>query len=67
MIGNEWRPKTLKAIVERIVVGLAALLICAGASPAAELHPIVDVESGYLFGATANGKWMKGSSEGAAG
>ncbi len=59
MIGNEWRPKTLKAIVERIVVGLAALLICAGASPAAELHPIVDVESGYLFGATANGKWMK--------
>jgi len=34
------------------------LLICA-ATPAADLHPIVDVQSGYLFGATADGKWMK--------
>lgn len=25
----------------------------------AELHPIVDVQSGYLFGATAAGKWIK--------
>jgi hypothetical protein len=25
----------------------------------AELHPIVDVQSGYLFGATADGKWIK--------
>jgi hypothetical protein len=33
-------------------------LICAGA-PAAELHPIVEVQSGYLFGATTDGKWMK--------
>ena len=37
---------------------LAALLICA-AAPAAELHPIVEVQSGYLFGATADGKWIK--------
>ena len=59
MIGNEWRPQTLKATVERIVLGLAALLICAGVSPAAELHPIVEFQSGYLFGATSNGKWMK--------
>jgi hypothetical protein len=34
------------------------LLICA-AAPAADLHPIVEVEFGYFFGATANGKWMK--------
>src|SRR2546428_10740335 len=59
MIGNEWRPQSSKATVERIVLGLAALLICAGVSPAAELHPIVEVHSGYLFGATSNGKWMK--------
>src|SRR5947209_2112722 len=59
MIGNEWRPQTLKATVERIVLGLAALLICAGVSPAAELHPIVEFQSGYLFGATSNGKWIK--------
>lgn len=26
---------------------------------AADLHPIVEVKSGYLFGATADGKWLK--------
>jgi hypothetical protein len=25
----------------------------------ADLHPIVEVKSGYLFGATANGRWIK--------
>jgi hypothetical protein len=25
----------------------------------ADVHPIVDVQSGYLFGATADGKWIK--------
>src|SRR5438132_4662923 len=49
----------MKATLERIFAGLAALLICAGASPAADLHPIVEVQSGYLFGATSNGKWIK--------
>jgi hypothetical protein len=42
----------------KIVVGIGALLICAGAA-ASELHPIVEIESGYLFGATADGKWIK--------
>jgi len=27
---------------------------------AADLHPIVEVQSGYLFGAIADGKWIKG-------
>ena len=49
----------MKPTLERIFAGLAALLICTGASSAADLHPIVEVQSGYLFGATANGKWMK--------
>ena len=40
------------------ITAFGALLICA-AAPAAELHPIVEVQSGYLFGATADGKWMK--------
>jgi hypothetical protein len=35
------------------------LLICTGASPAADLHPIVEVESGYFFGAISDGKWIK--------
>jgi hypothetical protein len=39
------------------ITTLLALLICAAA--AGELHPIVDVESRYLFGATADGKWIK--------
>jgi len=25
----------------------------------ADVHPIVEVQSGYLFGATADGKWIK--------
>jgi hypothetical protein len=49
----------LKTPVERTLVVVAALLICAGASPAADLHPIVEVKSGYLFGAISNGKWIK--------
>jgi hypothetical protein len=34
------------------------IVFCAGAT-AAELHPIVEVRSGYLFGAVADGKWTK--------
>jgi hypothetical protein len=49
----------MKAILEGIFAGLAALLICTGASPAADLHPIVEVQSGYLFGAISDGKWIK--------
>ena len=49
----------MKATLERIFAGVAALLICTGASPASDLHPIVEVESGYLFGAISDGKWIK--------
>ena len=42
----------------KFITALGALLICAGVA-AAELHPIVEVQSGYLFGATGNGKWIK--------
>jgi hypothetical protein len=49
----------MKATLEKTFAGLAALLIWTGASPAADLHPIVEVESGYLFGAISDGKWIK--------
>src|SRR6266576_716917 len=49
----------MKTTVKRIVLGVAAVLICATGSLAADSHPIVDVESGFLFGATSNGKWIK--------
>jgi len=49
----------MKAAGERIFVGVAAALICTGASLAADLHPIVEVQSGYLFGAISDGKWIK--------
>ena len=42
----------------RIVPLLLGLSICPLAI-AAEVHPIVEVQSGYLFGATADGKWIK--------
>src|SRR5216117_2755913 len=49
----------MKTRVERILVGVAAVLICAGGSLAADLHPIVEVQSGYLFGAISDGTWIK--------
>jgi hypothetical protein len=49
----------MKATPEKTFAGLAVLLICTGASPAADLHPIVEVQSGYLFGAISDGKWIK--------
>ena len=59
MTGNEWRSIDVKTTVQRSLVIIAALLMCAGASTAAELHPIVEVQSGYLLGATKDGKWIK--------
>jgi len=49
----------VKTTVERTLVVVTALLMCARASAAADLHPIVEVQSGYLFGAISNGKWVK--------
>jgi len=49
----------LKLTLERIFDGLAALLISIGASSAADLHPIAEVQSGYLFGAISDGTWIK--------
>ena len=42
----------------KITIAFGSLWICASAL-AAELHPIVEVESGYFFGATSEGKWIK--------
>jgi hypothetical protein len=33
--------------------------MCTGGSFAADVHPIVEVQSGYLFGAICEGKWIK--------
>jgi len=49
----------LEPTLERTLAGLVVLLICTRASPAADLHPIVEVPSGYLFGAISDGKWVK--------
>src|SRR5215510_7209109 len=49
----------LKTTVERNLVVVAAVLMFATALPAAELHPILEVQSGYLFGAISDGKWIK--------
>jgi FG-GAP repeat len=43
----------------RLITALSVLSICGKATIAAELHPIVEVQSGHLFGATADGKWIK--------
>lgn len=45
----------------KIIVCLTLLSICLGAR-AADLHPIVEVKTGYFFGAVENGKWIKAES-----
>ncbi len=42
----------------KLVTALGVSLICAAAA-AGDLHPIVEAQSGYLFGAIADGKWIK--------
>src|SRR5262245_26954786 len=49
----------LKTTVEKTLFVVTTFLICAGVSLAADLHPIVEVQSGYLFGAVSDGKWIK--------
>jgi hypothetical protein len=48
-----------KRISLTFIVRLTAILICATSAAAADLHPIVEVQSGYLFGAISDGKWIK--------
>jgi hypothetical protein len=38
---------------------LAVLLLVSATAFAADLHPIVEVDTGYLFGGSADGKWIK--------
>ena len=59
MTGNERGSIKMKTTVKGTLVVVVVLLIYAGASPAASLHPIVEVESGFLFGAISDGKWIK--------
>ena len=41
------------------ILSLLTLLIGVTITSAGELHPIVEVQSGYLFGASGDGKWIK--------
>jgi len=38
---------------------LAVLLLLSATAMAADLHPIVEMDTGYLFGGSADGKWIK--------
>jgi hypothetical protein len=49
----------MKITIGKTFVFVAALLTCAGGLLAADLHPIVEVQIGYLFGAISDGKWIK--------
>jgi hypothetical protein len=42
----------------KFVPSLGTLFVCVAAT-AQDLHPIVEVQSGYLFGATKNEKWIQ--------
>jgi len=38
---------------------LVALFLLSATAMAADLHPIVEMDTGYLFGGSADGKWIK--------
>jgi hypothetical protein len=38
---------------------LVALFLLSATAMAADLHPIVEIDTGYLFGGSADGKWIK--------
>lgn len=43
----------------RLCLASCLFVILSGAAFAAELHPIVEVQTGYFFGASSGGKWIK--------
>ena len=59
MSTNELNSSTVGTAIERALFVVTVFLICTRASLAADLHPIVEVQSGYLFGAISEGKWIK--------
>src|SRR5262245_57563687 len=48
-----------ETMAKESLVVVAALVMCAGPLPAADVHPIVEVQSGFVFGAVSEGKWIK--------
>jgi hypothetical protein len=40
-------------------ISILGLLLISAAASAADLHPIVEMETGYFFGGSENGKWIK--------
>jgi hypothetical protein len=50
----------------RLIIALGVLSIWGKVAIAADLHPIVEVQSGYLFGASTDGKWVKAEEAGKA-
>jgi hypothetical protein len=43
----------------KTIGSLVSLLLCATPTARASLHPIIEIETGYFFGASENGKWIK--------
>ena len=46
-------------VIGRALTALAAMFSVVSIVAAGDLHPIVEVESGFLLGATSDGKWVK--------
>lgn len=46
--------------LKRTVVAVGSFVLLGGTPvDGADLHPIIEIESGYFFGASENGKWVK--------
>jgi len=40
-------------------ISVRGALLISTVAPAADLHPIIEIETGYFFGGSENGKWIK--------
>jgi hypothetical protein len=56
---SDFNPALITTLIVVLLSQLISNIVICGGATAAQLHPIIEVQSGYLFGATVDGKWIK--------
>src|SRR5262245_10572350 len=63
---NFWQTAVARVKTQSVNIKTAAVVVFASLGPlsgatvgAADLQPIIEIETGYFFGGTENGKWIK--------
>ena len=59
MIPRSFHRLKAGALLACVLAAQSLTLMCQGFKAANDIHPIVDVQRGYLLGGTRNGRWLK--------